>query len=602
MYLGRSLYSTFMEAYTQVDTVTRRSMEAMLRTWKEPVPGSLDYRPVFPLETVRPIENALIKAKTAVLHNQRQVQPQAPYQSTPTPPQHQGQFHPPPPTPQQSYLQYPGGQHPPPQQPTPTPHFQPYQQFTSVSQPPPALEALKSDIASLISQGKGQLAANIYDQSVQSRLQGLLNLQNYVQAHVLSPDELIQVRASVNQLAASAPTPARSTPQPPVSAPQWQPPASNPPPFHPPQTSAPFVQAPTAQAVPALPLLAPGALSSLQALLANGQKPSTPQMRTAVPALQNASHTQLNSVQSSVAAAPTSNTSELLAALSKSGIFTNPPAVNTLSTPQAPTNASAPPANPAVALLASLQGVLKPVPGLPTLPPTQLGGSNKPKISMTSAALKTFRPELIRSLYDDQPNQCSNCGRRFLATEEGRAKKERHLDWHFRTNQRMADPNTNRGHHRNWYVDEMEWISLTEFDPSTTTVDASNPTAAKVPQKGPQDQAVRAPAGVTRNTCSVCYEDMRSSYSEELQDWVFTNATYYNGKIAHATCVAEIKKSQPMPVGAGGTGAGGSLAAALAGLGAAKGQRERSATPDSTLGKRKAEGVFAGAGARVKLG
>ena len=90
VYLGRSLYSTFMEAYTLVDSTTRRNMEGMLKTWKEPVPGSMDTRPVFPLDTVRPIESALIKAKTAALQSSRPApnQLQQEYRSTPTPPQY----------------------------------------------------------------------------------------------------------------------------------------------------------------------------------------------------------------------------------------------------------------------------------------------------------------------------------------------------------------------------------------------------------------------------------------------------------------------------------------------------------------------------------
>jgi pre-mRNA cleavage complex 2 protein Pcf11 len=68
-------------------------MEYMLKTWKEPVPGSIDSRPVFPPENVRPIDNALIKAKTAAIQNQRQPQPsQVPYRGTATPPQQNGQF------------------------------------------------------------------------------------------------------------------------------------------------------------------------------------------------------------------------------------------------------------------------------------------------------------------------------------------------------------------------------------------------------------------------------------------------------------------------------------------------------------------------------
>lgn len=60
---------------------------------------------------------------------------------------------------------------------------------------------------------------------------------------------------------------------------------------------------------------------------------------------------------------------------------------------------------------------------------------------------------LIASLYEARSNRCGTCGRRFFATEEGKEKKARHLDWHFRTNQRMADA-ARRAQNRSWYVDE----------------------------------------------------------------------------------------------------------------------------------------------------
>jgi len=80
-------------------------MEAMLKTWKEPVPGSMEPTPVFPPDTTRVIENALIKAKTAALGTQRPplARPvSAAIRNTPTPPQnyprygtpqYQGQSH-----------------------------------------------------------------------------------------------------------------------------------------------------------------------------------------------------------------------------------------------------------------------------------------------------------------------------------------------------------------------------------------------------------------------------------------------------------------------------------------------------------------------------
>lgn len=85
-----------MQAYALVDNNVRRKLDEMLKTWKEPVPGSIESRPVFPAEITRPIENALIKARTSAAQaeqarNQqmgrgRPLMTQSPYQQTPTPP------------------------------------------------------------------------------------------------------------------------------------------------------------------------------------------------------------------------------------------------------------------------------------------------------------------------------------------------------------------------------------------------------------------------------------------------------------------------------------------------------------------------------------
>ena len=95
LYFGPKLYSIFMNAYTKVDKDTRRKMDEMLRTWKEPVPGSISTKPVFPPEVVRPIEHALIAARNVAFvanHNSFQGQQQLlrgarpPARETPTPP------------------------------------------------------------------------------------------------------------------------------------------------------------------------------------------------------------------------------------------------------------------------------------------------------------------------------------------------------------------------------------------------------------------------------------------------------------------------------------------------------------------------------------
>ena len=621
-----------MDAYTLVDQATRRNMEAIVKTWKEPVPGSMDPRPVFPPDVVKPIENALIKAKTVTLQSGRPAQMQVGgYRNTPTPPQYNARYAAPPgpgPAQSQPYQSYPNHQVTPrsalresPDLPTNRFQTQPYpphpshspfpptpQQYQQhVYAPPPQqqpvsdVEGIKRDVTALIAERQAQSGREPHNQDLKTQLQALQQLQTILNTQTLDPGSLQAVQRQISSLAAQAPSTPRPAPQQSWQPnQQWRPQAPTPQPQYPANPySLPYHQPPSAQPQPqapaAPPALPPGALNGLQALLANGQKPSTPQMRAAAPSLQNASHQQLNNIQSHAASTPAINGGDLLASLSKSGLLPKPPSAQ--PTPPAPTPSAVPAPGPqsTADLLKSLSGLLPASQtGTPTLPTAQLANTGKPRIPMTAAALKTFRPELVHSLYDAYPNQCSTCGRRFPATPTGREKKDRHLDWHFRTNQRMADPNTNRGQHRNWYIPELDWIKLSEFDPSTTTAAESAANAAEAAKKekkkksGPEDKFVRAPPGTTKATCSICFEEMKTSYSEELQDWIFPAATTYGGKIVHAQCLAEMLKGQQ----------GGALGTALGGGG---GQRQRSATPDSSLGKRMAESALAGAGARVRM-
>jgi pre-mRNA cleavage complex 2 protein Pcf11 len=64
--------------------------------------------------------------------------------------------------------------------------------------------------------------------------------------------------------------------------------------------------------------------------------------------------------------------------------------------------------------------------------------------------------------------------------------------------------------------------------------------------------------------CPICQEKFEVSRNEELQDFVWMDAVKIGGRVYHATCYADLKKD------------GGNTPA-------------RTATPDSVLGKRKAE-------------
>lgn len=463
--------------------------------------------------------------------------------------------------------------------------------------PPPQpsyheISAVKRDIDLLIQAFQHQSGQNPQDARLRQQLVALNALHDFLTNKSVSMNDFHGIKAQVSSMSAAMPPPQQHTPQPAVHTPQWQPPTQYHQQYQPPQMAYPppqtFTPQPPAPAAP--PAHVSNPLDGLQALLANAQKPSTPQLRTAMPAFRDASHTQLNAIQSHAAAPSVNGAADLISSLTKAGLI-NLGQNSTPLPPSAPPATAGPPLDPTASLLKSLQSVLPPQPhaGTPSHGHS-LSTSSAVHVPISAASLKTFRPELVHAIYDGRPNQCSTCGRRFLATEEGREKKSRHLDWHFRTNQRIADLNLNRGHHRNWYLDEMEWIGHTDIDPSTTTVNVGEAEAATVKvKKGPQDQVVRAPPGMTKNTCNVCFEEMKSSYSEELQDWIFANATVHNGRIVHATCLAEMTKSQSS------LGGGNSLATALSSIGSNK---ERSATPDSL--KRKAEFSLNGGGPRLR--
>ncbi|KAF2826393.1 hypothetical protein CC86DRAFT_370404 [Ophiobolus disseminans] len=106
VYLGRSMYKTFMDAYLVMDQGTRKAMEGLLKTWKQPVPESMDPRPVFPADVTRDIENSLMKMRSATQQHALPARP--PTVPTPIPPPTFPFPFPPPPN-----LQFSGGWMPP---------------------------------------------------------------------------------------------------------------------------------------------------------------------------------------------------------------------------------------------------------------------------------------------------------------------------------------------------------------------------------------------------------------------------------------------------------------------------------------------------------
>ncbi|PWY78412.1 hypothetical protein BO94DRAFT_548654 [Aspergillus sclerotioniger CBS 115572] len=555
LFLGRNLYQTFMNAYTLVDSQTRRKLDEMLKTWKEPVPGSLDTRPVFPPEVTRSIESALIKARTAALQQQQartqqdiltrgRVGTPPAWTNSPTPPQSASR-HPSAQALPGHYQRngaghgYPPSGDPYPARATPTPQAQ---QRSEVD-----LSALNRDIEALITTARSDFANNPLEPSVQQRLKALLDLQGILQRQELTQEQLKLVRGQVSALA----------PKPVVAAPQTIPPNV-------PAISTPPMVTPPTQTLsqPLQQLLNPGTLAGLIKATAARQQPTPPpQIHNILPQIP----TNPSVPQPSIGAAPEN---PLIAALRAQGLL--PPA----SAPPAPFTAAPPNVPPAFPLI--VPGQVRVTPPVAT-PQTQSTSDFQISVQMNTASIKIPRQMLISSLYETRSNRCGTCGQRFFATDDGKEKKARHLDWHFRTNQRMSEA-ARRAQNRSWYVDERDWIKsreagdeqdLAETEVSGEGVAGNDSTAAK---KGPPKQYIHAPNDATlRNTpCPICQEKFESTWSEDVQDWIWQDAVKVGSRVYHASCYAEVTKDGPPPASRG-TPSG------------------RTGTPDSVLGKRKAE-------------
>ncbi|KAB8069561.1 mRNA cleavage factor complex component Pcf11 [Aspergillus leporis] len=569
LFLGRNMYQTFMNAYTLVDSQTRRKLDEMLKTWKEPVPGSLDSRPVFPPEITRSIESALIKARTAALQQQQarsqqdvltrgRVGTPPGWGNSPTPPQNLARY---PPsansTPPMPYNRNGPGHGFPSAEPrsTPTPQSQqPHQQQQDVD-----LSALNRDIETLITVARSDFANSPLDVSVQQRLKALLDLQGILQRQQLTQEQLKLVRDQVSALA----------PKPTIPVAPALPPAI-------PTVPTPSMAIPPAQAIsqPLQQLLNPGTLAELLKTTAARQQPTPP------PQAQNI----LPQAPSSVTPQPTVTSAPenpLLAALRARGLL--PPA----SAP--PTASATPPSNPNSTFPFLMSGQVRYTPPVPT--PQAINTSDiQMNVQISTASIKIPRSALIATLYESKPNRCGTCGRRFPATEDGKEKKARHLDWHFRTNQRMAEA-AKRAQNRSWYVDERDWIKsrevgddegIVDLEPSGDGATGSDGGSAK---KGPPKQWIRAPNDATlRNTpCPICQEKFESTWSEDVQDWIWQDAVKVGSRVYHASCYAEVTKDGSAPARRGSPSG-------------------RTGTPDSVLGKRKAEGTDSpGQKVRVKM-
>ncbi|UNI16122.1 mRNA 3' end processing factor [Purpureocillium takamizusanense] len=587
LYFGRNLFKTFMESYAVVDHNIRRKMEEMLKTWKDPVPGSMDTRPVFSHELVRPIENALMKARAASMPPQGPIpgRPRSamlPNRNTPTPPAMRGQGQPPPagpypphilqqsvnggrpgetapaafgfPVQQQQQQQYPPHLTPQPGIPAQALYQPPYTGSYGQGLPAPvgiSVDTLSNDIQNLIVAMKAEFTQKPHDAGVQNRLKALLDLQGVMQRTSLPRDQLELIKNKVTELAAVTLRPASapgstqgSTLVPPmahVAAPH----------------SASVTPAPAGNAPVTLDgLLGHGALAALLSRQSATPQNTTPNPPYSSQAIRSPPPPPVQAEQTKPPA-PTQAPSalSLLDQLRQAGVLPNatPPNAAPAVAPPPPAQASILPPN-----IASLLSSAK-AQGLTGLaPPVDPG--------LSPAALKSqFRPDAVAALYDKLGPPCTQCGRRFRTDEEGRKRKMAHMDWHFRVHQRSTEAEK-RGTHRSWYVDSQDWLKSREVIDSDHVGTSDNSASQNVEvDKGPKYIPVPDPSSGINTVCPICQERFENKWLDTAQEWVWLDAVLVGNRAYHASCHAEATRDRE---GTPGTSR---------------------RTPEPVLGKRKAE-------------
>jgi pre-mRNA cleavage complex 2 protein Pcf11 len=464
------------------------------------------------------------------------------------------------------------------------------------------LADLKVEIAQLISSTQARFAANYTDVNLRKTLEALLGLKTILDTQTLPPQQLEAVRKQVQALA-PPPTPTQTFSPLPAGFPSYPPPTPTngypsqqlmPPNFPPqiPPTGTPSGSAPpnvaqllasfrppvqhTPQPQPTPPPVTPSLAELLKRVTTPAQSGSVPAPAPFQPPPFQFPPPISTPMPPAAAPAPsgtpTANLAALLAQFSKPGAVppvSHPTPSHGTPAPQLPIMpAAAPPAlGSAEWLLKALSGTSgMPTNGASMAPQPMIRQTSAPtnimeQIELTTASMKKPRFHLISRLYEAKPNICATCGRRFDATADGKEKKARHMDWHFK----VKDPDAaKRGVHRSWYIGEKEWIDYREVDETAPPNESAATTAANKPKKQAKDRYISVPQDPTLQhaPCPICQEKFQTTWNVDANDFVWMDALQVGGKVYHATCFEEYSKGAGIPM---------------------------PSTPDSVLGKRKAD-------------
>lgn len=156
----------------------------------------------------------------------------------------------------------------------------------------------------------------------------------------------------------------------------------------------------------------------------------------------------------------------------------------------------------------------------------------------------------VQVLYETKSLKCAQCGKRFTNDDAGAAKKRVHLDWHFRINKKLANHKSNI-QSRNWYLDDLEWVKFDDnnlLEYGTSTVKKEAPTSASQSTQ-PQYVVIPSTESNMNNMCTICREQVKATYNDQLGEWVWDGCMYAPGqrsgrKIVHVACHQEASRKR----------------------------------------------------------
>eukprot|EP01135_Chromosphaera_perkinsii_P009452 Nk52_evm10s1762 gene=Nk52_evmTU10s1762 len=161
--------------------------------------------------------------------------------------------------------------------------------------------------------------------------------------------------------------------------------------------------------------------------------------------------------------------------------------------------------------------------------------SSTPDIVLGESNLKHRHGGVISMLYENLPQQCTNCGLRFNVNAKDAFAS--HLDWHFRMNRKEKEK-LKRASSRRWFMSEKEWLEYKEVDDKD-----DKPVSFFDTQQSEEEEyetvscSVNLPDGSEAvNECAVCGDKFSKFWSDKAEAWHFNEAIRVGTQTYHSRC------------------------------------------------------------------